>query len=176
MIFVILGPQGSGKSTQGKLLAQHLDLPLIDMGEILRNRAELNDLIAKKIRTIIEKGKLLDDESLMMVFREEVEKPEYKNGLLLVGAPRTLNQARLIDNEIRLDKIFYLKVSDDVNIQRLLLRGRADDTPELINTRLTLYHEQTEPVLSYYRQKGILEEIDGTKGVDSIFEDIQSRL
>lgn len=176
MIVVILGPQGSGKSTQGKLLAQHLGLPLIDMGDILRKRSEASDLIALKIQTTIKKGELLDDESLMSVFRDEVNKPQYKDGFVLDGAPRTLAQAHLIDKEITLNKVFYLNVPDDVNTQRLLARGRADDTPELIAKRLALYHEQTEPVLGYYRQKGILEEIDGIKGVEDIFKDLQNRL
>lgn len=176
MIVVILGPQGSGKSTQGKLLAQHLGLPLIDMGDILRKRSEASDPIALKIQTTIKKGELLDDESLMSVFRDEVNKPQYKDGFVLDGAPRTLAQANLIDKEITLNKVFYLNVPDDVNTQRLLARGRADDTPELIAKRLSLYHEQTEPVLDYYRQKGVLEEIDGTRGVEDIFKDIQSRL
>lgn len=176
MIFVILGPQGSGKSTQGKLLSRHLGLPLVDMGDILRARMEGQDPIAEKIRNIMKKGELLDDESLMTVFREEINRQEYKNGVVLDGAPRTLNQARLIDNEVKLDKIFYLRVQDDVNTQRLLARGRADDTPELIAKRLGLYHKQTEPVLDYYRQKGILEEIDGIRGVEDIFKDIQNRV
>lgn len=176
MIVVILGPQGSGKSTQGKLLAQHLGLPLIDMGDVLRKRAEASDPIALKIQDIIKKGELLDDETLMFVFREEVRKPEHINGFVLDGAPRTLAQAQLIDKEVQIGQVFYLNVPDDINTQRLIARGRADDTPELIAKRLALYHEQTEPVLGYYRQKGILEEIDGTKGVDSIFEDLKNRL
>lgn len=176
MNIVILGPQGSGKSTQGKLLAQHLGLPLIDMGDVLRGREKQQDPIAEKIRNIMKKGELLDDASLMTVFREEINKPQYKNGFVLDGAPRTLNQARLIDNEVKPDKIFYLNVPDDINIQRLMARGRSDDTPELIAKRLKLYHEQTEPVLGYYRQKGMLEEIDGTKGIEAIFEDVETRV
>lgn len=176
MIFVILGPQGSGKSTQGKLLSQHLDLPLIDMGDVLRKRGEGTDPTALKIQNIIKKGELLGDETLMSVFREEVNKPQYKDGFVLDGAPRTLAQARLIDNGVQLNKVFYLRVPDDVNTGRLLARGRADDTPELIAKRLKLYHEQTEPVLGYYRQKGILEEIDGTKGIEAIFEDVKTRV
>lgn len=176
MIFVILGPQGSGKSTQGKLLAQHLDLPLVDMGDVLRKRGEASDPIALKIQTTIKKGELLDDESLMSVFRDEVGKPQYKDGCVLDGAPRTLAQAHLIDKEVQLNKIFYLNVPDDVNTQRLLARGRADDIPELIEKRLSLYHQQTEPVLDYYRKRGVLEEIDGTQGIEDIFKDIQNRV
>lgn len=173
MNIVILGPQGSGKSTQGKLLSGYLGLPLIDMGDVLRKRAEARDPTAMKIQEIIKKGELLDDETLMSVFREEVGRPEYKNGFVLDGAPRTLAQARLIDGEVKLDKVFYLRVPDDVNTKRLLARGRADDTPQLIAKRLALYHEQTEPVLGFYRQKGILEEIDGTKGIEAISEDVK---
>ena len=176
MIFVILGPQGSGKSTQGKLLAQHLGLPLIDMGDVLRKWGEGTNPTALKIQNIIKKGELLDDETLMSVFREEVNKPQYKNGFVLDGAPRTLAQARLINNEVQLNKVFYLRVPDDVNTGRLLVRGRVDDTPELIAKRLALYHEQTEPVLGFYRQTGVLEGIDGTKGIEAIFEDVKTRV
>ncbi|MAG59561.1 adenylate kinase [Candidatus Woesebacteria bacterium] len=176
MNVVVLGPQGSGKSTQTKLLANALKFPMFDMGDILRSQAKDNSPLSEKIRHIIKVGQLLDDDSTMAVFREEIAKSKYKDGMVLDGAPRTLAQAELITKELKIDKVFYLRVSDPVNVERLIKRGRADDTPELIEKRLKLYHQKTEPVLAYYRKQGILEEIDGEQEIERIALDIKGRV
>lgn len=176
MNIVILGPQGSGKSTQAWLIAQKLNLPLLDVGDFLRLKAQEPTNLGRKVKETVERGMLLDDAILIGLASEELKNPKYREGAVIDGAPRTFNQAKLMDSIVGIDKVFYLSVPDEVNIERLLKRGRKDDTPELIKKRLTLYHENTQPALSYYREKRILSEIDGTKTTEEVFKDILAHL
>lgn len=176
MNIIVLGPQGSGKSTHAEKLAQKLDLPLLDMGSFLRAKAELDSIAAEKIREIIEKGQLLDDETLISLLKEELADKKYSNGVVMDGAPRTLAQARLLENIVKIDKVFYLTLPDSISVKRLLDRGRQDDTPELIKKRLELYHESTHPALDYFKNKGILEEIDASASIEQVYADIEEKL
>lgn len=172
MNIVILGPQGSGKSTQAEFLARELDLPLFDMGAFLRAKSEEQSELGKKIKEAVERGELVDDSTSLSLLSEDLKDPKYQKGVVLDGVPRTLNQAKLLERILKIDKVFYLIVPDEINIERLLKRGREDDTPEIIKRRLSLYHENTQPALSYYREKGILAEINGTKTSGGVFKDI----
>ncbi|MDP3954786.1 MAG: nucleoside monophosphate kinase [bacterium] len=169
-----MGPQGSGKSTQALKLAENLGLPYLQTGELFRKIAAGQEALAQKIKQTLAEGKLVPNEEYNQILGNEIIKPEYQNGFVIDGSPRTLVQAETLPFEP--DKVFYLAVSDEENINRLSKRGREDDTPDLINKRLSLYHEQTEPVLEYYRQKNILEEIDGERSIEAIFEDIKGRV
>lgn len=175
MNIIILGPQGSGKSTQAGLLSQKLDLPMLDVGSLLRLKAREQTETGRKIKTLVERGELVDDSVTTALLQEELSDKKYKAGVVMDGAPRTVNQARLLESIVKPDKVFYLAVPEEINVERLLKRGRQDDTPELIKTRLRLYHENTQPALDYYREKGILEEVDGTKSADGVFQEILRR-
>lgn len=172
MNIVILGPQGSGKSTQAGLLSQKLNLPILDVGSLLRLKAQEETETGRKIKTLVEHGELVDDSLTVALLQEKFSDKKYEAGFVMDGAPRTLNQARLLESIVKLDKVFYLAVPEEINIERLLKRERQDDTPELIKKRLALYHENTQPALSYYREKGILAEIDGTKTYAEVLKDI----
>lgn len=172
MNIVILGPQGSGKSTQAGLLSQKLKSPMLDVGSLLRLKAQEQTETGRKIKTLVERGELVDDSLTVALLQEEFSDKKYEAGFVMDGAPRTVNQARLLENIVKLDKVFYLAVPEEINIKRLLKRRRQDDTPELIKKRLALYHENTQLALSYYREKGILASIDGTKTSDEVFKDI----
>lgn len=176
MNIIILGPQGSGKSTQAGLLSQKLKSPMLDVGSLLRLKAQEQTEAGRKIKTLVERGELVDDSVTAALLQEEFSDKKYKAGFVMDGAPRTVNQARLLENIVKPDKVFYLAVPEEINIKRLLKRGRQDDTPELIKKRLSLYHENTQPALSYYREKGILTEIDGTKISTEVFKDILAHL
>lgn len=175
MNIVVLGPQGSGKSTQAKLLADYLGLPLLGVGELLRGQAR-GGKHAVEISQALKEGKLIRDLVLTQILKEELYDKRYAQGVVLDGAPRTLAQAKYMESIVDIDKVVYLSVPDSVAQKRLVKRGRFDDTRQLVLRRLQLYHTRTEPVLSYYEEKGILEKIDGERPIESVFADIRARV
>lgn len=174
MKIIVMGPQGSGKTTQARLLAKELNLPHLQTGELYRQMAAQDSPFGKKISQFLSQGQLVPDGDHNQVLNQELSKPEYVNGFVMDGSPRTLTQAQSLPFEP--DKIFYLVVSDEENIKRLEKRSRPDDTPELIVERLRLYHQETEPVLDFYRQKGLLIEIDGEREIEVILKEMTERL
>jgi adenylate kinase len=174
MIVMVMGPQGSGKSTQAVLLAQKLGLPHLQTGELLRQLAKRSTKLGRKVKRFVEQGKLVNDELLDKILTAKISQPKYQKGFVADGLPRTLSQAQKLP--FRIDRVIYLRVSDGENIRRLLLRQRADDTRELIAERLKLYHQQTEPVLNFYRQHGLLIEVDGKRPIEVIHQDILEKL
>ncbi|TSC87357.1 MAG: adenylate kinase [Microgenomates group bacterium Gr01-1014_7] len=164
MKILLIGPQGSGKSTQGKLLARFLGLPYISTGDIFRQ-------MGGKIKEVLDQGRLVDDEVASKIVEEKLIEPEYGKGFIFDGYPRTLEQIKLFDPEF--DKVFFLDLADEEAIKRLLARGRTDDTRELITQRLKAYHEQTDPILGYYRQRGKLYHIDGVGSIEEIQQKIR---
>ncbi len=174
MKILLIGPQGSGKSTQAKLLSEYLHLPSISTGEIFRSIASENNNQGIKIKIILDQGKLVDDEITAELVASKLKQPDYQHGFILDGYPRTEEQLRLFDPEV--DKVFYLKLSDQAIMDRLLKRGREDDTEELIKTRLNFYHLQTQPLINHYKVKGMLTEINGEQSMNEVQTNIRNAL
>lgn len=168
---LFVGVQGSGKSTQGKLLAENLKVPYISTGDIFRKISQENSAEGQRIRQILESGNLVDDETTTELVKKRVTESDCQNGFILDGYPRNLNQVKLFDPTF--DKVLYLKLSDEQASKRLMSRGRIDDLPENISQRLRVYHEQTDPMLNFYKEKGILQEIDGSLSVEEVKEKIR---
>ncbi len=168
MNILVMGPQGSGKTTQAELLANKLNFPHIETGNIYREIAKQDSPIGRKIKEVMEKGGLVDDESTFQIVDRHLA--EIKGGFVLDGFPRTLTQAQR--ELFPIDKVFYINLSDEEAINRLLKRGRADDKIETIKNRLKLFHERTQPILNYYRDLGKLVEIDGSGTPDEVFKQI----
>lgn len=173
MNIIILGSVGSGKTTQAEMLATFLGVPLLNAGDLLFYASQEDTPESVSIREKMKKGELVDSEVMHKLLAEHLAQPEHKNGTLLDGHPRTLGEAEELAKIWQVDKVIYLKVSDEIVTKRLLARGREDDKPEIIKRRLEIYHQETEPVLEYYRSKGILAEVDGAKTVPEIARDIE---
>jgi len=174
MNIIVMGPQGSGKSTQAEMLAEQLGTPHLEAGELLHYISQEDSDRGREIKEIMASGKLVDDHLMVGIIEERLKKEQYQNGFVLDGFPRVLPQAEKL--RARVDKVFYLKVSDQEGIKRLLKRKRKDDTPEAIRKRLELYHQKTEPVLALYRQKGVLDEVNGERSIEAIHQDILRRV
>lgn len=174
MKILLIGSQGSGKSTQASILATQLNLSKIAVGDIYRQLAKEDTDLGRGIKEILDKGQLVDDATTARIVEERLNREDCKNGFVLDGYPRTLEQARLFDPGF--DKVFYLKLKQAIAIERLLKRGRADDTKELIEKRLELYYQQTQPLLDYYKDEGILVEIDALGDIKSIQNEIKKFL
>jgi adenylate kinase len=182
MNLVILGPQGSGKGTQAKILAEKLGLYYFDMGSFLRGLAQKDE----NIRKIQAEGKLVPDDMFFFAMKAFMqEKINSGKGMILDGFPRTIEQYQVLrnwfeENGLSIDKVLYLTLSDEEALKRLLKRreieGREDDTLEIINKRLAVFHEQTKPVLEQARKDGILLEIDGERPIEVIAADILEKL
>lgn len=163
---LLIGPQGSGKSTQGTLLAPYLKVPYISPGDIFREISTKDSKEGKRIKKILDEGRLVDDETTSNLVRKRVEQADCQNGFILDGYPRTLTQIKLFNPDF--DKAFYLKITDTEATKRLLKRVRRDDTPQLIAERLKNYYEQTDPILKNLEQKGLLITIDGSGTIEQI--------
>jgi adenylate kinase len=177
MKLILIGIQGSGKSTQGNMLAKEYGLPYLSTGHIFRQISTEKTPLGRYIKETMNAGYLIPDEKTLEIVTEYLSRPEYKKGYILDGFPRTTVQAEAFKNGI--EKVIYLKVSDKEALWRLSGRvneNRADDTLVAIRKRIELFHKFTEPVIEYYRNKGILLEVDGEKSIEEIFESVIKNL
>ncbi len=174
MKFIFLGGQGSGKSTQAKLLADYLNLPLVEMGQIFREKSQDQDEEGLAIRERLSAGELVPDNIAVKALKEKLNNSEFRNGYILDGYPR--NAAQLAGLQKDIDKVFFVKVSDEEAIKRLSLRARSDDTKEALERRLQIYHEQTEPLLEQFEKDGKLVTINGEREIEEIHKDIKERV
>lgn len=172
MKLVLIGIQGAGKSTQGNLLSKHLGIEYLSSGHIFREMAKEKTPLGRYIKEVMNSGALISDEKTLEIIEEYLAKPEYAAGYILDGFPRTVPQAEAFKNG--LDRVIYLKVSDKEALWRISGRvsDREDETLSAIRKRIALFHEFTEPVIEYYRSKGILQEVDGERDIQVIFNDI----
>lgn len=185
MNLVLLGPPGSGKGTQGALLAQRTGWLRISTGDLLREAVKQGTELGRRAQGFMDRGELVPDEVILGLLEEVLSRPEARGGVLMDGFPRTVAQAEKVDQVLaargqRVDWVLYFEVPEAELLRRVLGRSRAesrsDDTPEAFRRRLAVYRQQTAPLVDYYRQRGVLAEIDGTGTVEEIFQRIERRL
>ncbi len=172
MKILLAGPQGSGKTTQAIKLSQRLGLEIIKAGDMVRQYIAGHSEKALEWREIVNSGGAIDNQVMADLLKAAFEK--YPDNVVVDGYPRTLDQLELFDPHF--DLVVYLHIPDELGIERLLERGRSDDTPEGIKRRLQWYHEETEPLLDYYRNLGLVIDIDSTQHIDQVTSDIISAL
>ena len=179
MNIVLLGPPGSGKGTQGELLADRLDIPRVSTGDLLREAVRGGSPLGRQARTYMDRGLLVPDEVILGLIAEVLAAPGSAAGILMDGFPRTVAQAEAVDRMLGergtvVDAALSLTVPAEELMRRMLGRareqGRADDTPETIRERLQVYDHQTAPLIGYYRERDRLIEIDGLGTVEEIAE------
>ena len=182
MFILILGAPGSGKGTQGKILAERLGLPKITTGDLIRSAMKDGTPLGLDAKKYYDEGKLVPDSIILNMIKEELARPEAKSGAILDGFPRTAAQAELVDRTLgprgqRLNHILLLDVTEEELVRRMRARaqveGRTDDSPEAIATRLQVYQRDTAPLIAHYGQRGIVHRVPGTGTVDDIAGEIK---
>lgn len=178
MRLVLLGAPGSGKGTQATRLKEHLQVPHISTGDLLRAEVAAGSKLGLEAKGVMARGELVSDAILLGMLEDRFSRADTANGFILDGYPRNLAQAAALDGLLgRLKQSFDYAVQLDVATELLVERiagrakqeGRADDTPESVRTRLQIYCDQTAPVIDYYRQHGQLTLVDGVGSLDEVF-------
>ena len=180
---VLFGPPGSGKGTQAGMISEKYDLAHISTGEIFRREIKNETEFGKRVRGIIEKGELVPDALLIDILKSVLEKRNHQNGVIFDGFPRTLQQAADLDLMMielgkKVNLVLALEVDEEEIVKRLLkravLEGRKDDTEDVIRKRMSVYHSQTAPLISYYKKQDKFISINGVGTIDDIFNNICS--
>lgn len=198
MRIILLGPPGAGKGTQSRLLEEKLHIPQISTGDILREAKREGTPLGKKAECFMREGKLVPDEVVIGIIEERLKKRDCREGFILDGFPRTVNQAEALGKmlafkELQIDAVVNFKVPDETVVTRLSGRRtcaecgmgyqregvcdrcggkliqRDDDKKETVQKRLGVYHDQTRPLIDYYQSQGILKEIEGVGSLEEIF-------
>lgn len=166
MRVVLLGAPGSGKGTQGKAVVEKYRVTDIATGDLLRAEVAAGTPLGLQVKTLMETGELVPDDIVVGMIKEHLAKDDTTNGFLLDGFPRDLPQAETLDAMLKnigqpLDVVLFFKVDYGEIMKRLLARHRADDTEDTIRHRLEIYEAKTKPLIDYYKNKGLISEVNG---------------
>lgn len=188
MHIIFYGPEGSGKGTQAKLLAEKLHYPILTSGDLVRDAAA-NDkgIIGEVVRQALKEGKYVADSEMQVLWKWRLKEDDAKGAWIMDGFPRNKDQAVFLDDKIskygyNIEMVIYLKLSEEESIHRLLKRARpvyegsteSHDSIERIKSRLALYKEAEKGVLDYYNGKII--EIDANKSVEAVHAEIMEKI
>ncbi len=203
----LFGPQGSGKGTQGQLLAERFDVPLIGSGELCREEIAEGSALGKLVGEYVARGMLAPDELVNAIIQKRLGEIDTEKGFILDGYPRNVEQAETLDRFLKVNLAIQLKLSDDDAVHRLLRRRqctgcrsifhlddvpsvisgqctfcgkallrREDDYEDVIRARLSAYHFMTEPLASYYRQRGVLLALRASQSLSFLFDELIKKM
>lgn len=185
MLIVFIGPPGAGKGTQAERLLKHLGIPHLSTGALLREARSKDSPLGKAAAEYTDKGRLVPDGVVIKMVEEELNKPAYRRGCLFDGFPRTLDQARALDELLArqgsaVDLVLELRADEAVLVARMLKRAieqnRTDDNQATIAERMAVYRNQTSPLLRYYGEQGKLASIDALGSPDEVFGQIRTQV
>jgi adenylate kinase len=173
MRLLIVGPQGAGKGTQAALLAESLGIPHVSTGDLFRANLAGGTELGMLVKKYVDSGELVPDEVTQDMVADRVSQPDAEPGFLLDGFPRNITQAdwltaMLDGRHAPIERVVLLTAPDQVLLDRMLSRGRADDTVEAITRRLDIYHRETTPLIDYY--DGRVVHVDGVGEVDEVHQ------
>ena len=202
MNIVLIGPPGIGKGTVAAKLSEKLGYPHIATGDMLRENVAQKTKLGLKAKSYMDRGLLVPDELVIEMVKERLKKDDCKNGFILDGFPRTLNQEQEISKVAKIDKVVHIQASDSILIDRIKKRRvcsecgfnyhleyikpnregicdkcgrrliqREDDKPETVKKRLETYRKETEPLIEYYEEKDLLQNIESEKTIEEVFKD-----
>lgn len=183
MDILLFGPPGAGKGTQGALLAEALGIPKFATGDLLRDHVKRGTPLGLQAKAVMEAGHLVGDDIILGIVREELARPEARQGVILDGVVRTIPQAEgvaalLAERGRRLDHVVNFEVTDEEILARLERRreveGRADDDPKAVAVRLKAYREQTAPVLDWYGRLGLVRSVHAIGTVDEVAQRVRA--
>lgn len=206
MNIVLLGAPGAGKGTQGQKLVEEFGIAHISTGDLLRAAVKAQSELGKRAQEYMNTGQLVPDQLVIDLVKERLSQPDAQKGFMLDGFPRNIAQAETLDAELKdmgveLDAALLVDVPFDVIVERLSSRRtcrscgytagpdttvcprcegemyqRDDDKPETISKRLDTYQSQTQPLIDYYKDHGILKAVDGNRAVDEVYVDVKKVL
>jgi len=188
MKLILLGPPGAGKGTQAQRLEENHGSTQLSTGDMLRAAVAAGTDVGRQAKDIMARGELVPNEVVVKIISDRIDQPDCASGFLLDGFPRNVTQAEALDEmldekNLKLDAVVEIAVDDGILISRIEKRAtetvggpRDDDNAESLKKRLTVYHEQTAPLIAYYRDKGILKSIDGMAAIDEVSQQIEEVL
>jgi adenylate kinase len=189
MRLILLGPPGAGKGTQAQRLARDLGIPQLSTGDMLRAAAAAGTPIGLKAKAVMDSGALVSDDIVIGIINDRISQPDAKNGFILDGFPRTLAQAHGLEDMLaakgqKLDAAIELTADAPRLVDRIVRRAaeartagvpvRKDDDPEVFKSRLVAYDRDTAAVTPFYRERGLLREVNGMAPIDKVAADIDS--
>ena len=185
MRLVLLGAPGSGKGTQAARLKEHLQVPHVSTGDLLRAEVAAGSKLGLEAKEVMARGELVSDAILLGMLEDRFSRDDTRGGFILDGYPRNLAQADALNALLErigqpMDAALQLEVPTELLVERIAGRaaaeGRADDSPESVRTRLQVYNDQTAPVVDFFRQRGKLSVVDGVGSLDEVFSRIVEAL
>jgi adenylate kinase len=185
MKLLLIGPPGAGKGTQASKLSEVFGIPAISTGDIFRENVKNQTPLGVEAKSYMDKGEYVPDELTNKLVRDRLKNSDCVNGFLLDGYPRTADQVQELDSILKetnskLDAVVQLTADTDEVVRRLAKRaieqGRSDDTEEVLRNRLSVYEEQTAPLISVYESRGLLVKVDGLGEIASVTQRITEAL
>ncbi|MDX1554938.1 MAG: adenylate kinase [Xanthomonadales bacterium] len=183
MRIVLLGAPGSGKGTQAAILTEHLGVPHISTGVLLRSAVEAGTELGRQAKEVMDRGELVSDDIMLGLIEERLGEADAERGFILDGYPRNLSQAASLDALLaRIEKPVDMAIQIDVDVEMVIQRiakraqeeGRSDDSEETVRNRMRVYEEQTAPVVGHYADQGLLTRVLGEGTIDEVNQRIMA--
>ena len=186
MNIILLGPPGAGKGTQAKILQKAHGIIQLSTGDMLRSSVASGSKLGQQAKAVMDSGNLMPDDIMTQIISQRIEQTDCINGFILDGFPRTTEQALALEDMLEssdkvLDFVIEIVVDDEILVDRIKSRveemsqedRRSDDNVETLRKRLGIYHEQTAPILPFYSERGMLNQVDGMKSITEVSNKIK---